>query len=75
MSLTEPPAPPPQRTSDPTPPELRVLCACGQMLARRWPGGGVEPVVMGAVLTADNRLSIQCPACKRRARLRSGKGG
>lgn len=46
---------------------------CGQMLARRYADGSVEPVVVGARQLADGRQQITCPACERRVKVRAGK--
>ena len=46
---------------------------CGQMLARRYPDGSVEPVVVGAMQLADGRQQINCPSCGRRVKMRAGR--
>ena len=43
---------------------------CGQLLARRWVGGRVEPVVPGPAIEADGRIMLVCPRCERRVRVR-----
>jgi hypothetical protein len=42
---------------------------CGDLLARRWPGGTIEPVVIGATFEYG-RVVLLCPRCQRKVRLR-----
>lgn len=42
---------------------------CRQLLARRWPAGGLDVVVKGDKYDADGRVVIVCPLCGHRARV------
>jgi len=42
---------------------------CGQVLARRWAGGGLRILVLGAYVDREGRLVVECPACGRKNRV------
>jgi len=49
----------------------RIECReCGQLLAKRWPGGGLLVVVINQHVDREGRIVIQCPSCNTRTRLR-----
>lgn len=52
------------------PDPLLIRCRdCGQLLARRWQGGGLRILVLGAYVDREGRLTVECPACGRKSRV------